>query len=68
MKTAKIARNIDEALFKLQTAQSILENHVESTDAARAVAAMMQLALGNLFCTMERLMDRGTAKKTRGGA
>ncbi|MBP5997446.1 MAG: hypothetical protein KA535_05815 [Azonexus sp.] len=66
MKTAKIARNIDEALFQLQTAHSILETHVKSADAARAVAAMMQPALDDLLCSMERLMGRGTAKKNRG--
>ena len=63
MKTTKIARNIDDALFQLQTAHSTLETHVESADAARAVAAMMQPALDALFCIMEDLEDMGKAKK-----
>ena len=63
MKITKIARNIDDALFQLQTAQSTLGTHVESADAARAVAAMMQPALDELLCNMERLEGMGKAKK-----
>lgn len=63
MKIAKIARNIDDALFQLQTAHLTLEDHVESADAARAVAAMMKPALDSLLRNMERLMDMGQAKK-----
>lgn len=63
MKIAKIANNIDDALLQLQTAQSTLKDHVASADAARAVAAMMQAPLDSLLHSMERLMDKGQAKK-----
>jgi hypothetical protein len=62
MKTNKIIRRFDNALFQLQEAHSLLKTKVESADAVRVVAVMMQPALDDLFNLLERLMDK--AQKT----
>ncbi|HOW80812.1 MAG TPA: hypothetical protein PK406_15320 [Verrucomicrobiota bacterium] len=58
MKTNKIIRRFDNALFRLQEAHSLLETKVESADAARVLAVMMQPALDDMFNLLERLMDK----------
>ncbi|QKV56349.1 MAG: hypothetical protein HT580_03160 [Dechloromonas sp.] len=58
MKTTKIILRIDNALFQLQNAHSLLETSVASADAARSLATMMQPALDDLCRSVERLMGK----------
>lgn len=51
MKTTETLNKMDDALSQLLTAHSTLEQHVESADGARAVAAMMLPTIDTLlFC------------------
>lgn len=57
MKLKKTIRRLDDALFQLQEAQSLLQA-VETKNGAQIVAAAMQAPLDELLCILEKLMDK----------
>lgn len=57
MKTKKIIRRMDDALFQLQEAQAMLEA-VQTGQGAKAIAQRMQAPLDEMLNILERLMDR----------
>jgi len=57
MKTKKIIRRMDDALFQLQEAQAMLEA-VQTGQGARAIAEMMQAPLDEMLNILEHLMDK----------
>jgi DNA-binding transcriptional MerR regulator len=57
MKTKKIIRRMDDALFQLQEAQAMLEA-VQTGQGARAIAERMQAPLDEMLNILERLMDK----------
>jgi len=61
MKLKKTIRRLDDALFRLQEAQALLQA-VDTRNGAQIVAAAMQAPLDELFCILEKLM--GKADKT----
>ena len=57
MKLKKTIRRLDDALFRLQEAQALL-HAVDTRNGAQIVAAAMQAPLDELFCILEKLMDK----------
>ncbi len=57
MKLKKTIRRLDDALFQLQEAQTRLQA-VDTRNGAQIVAAAMQAPLDELFCILEKLMDK----------
>ncbi len=57
MKLKKTIRRLDDALFQLQEAQTLLQA-VDTRNGAQIVATAMQAPLEELLCILEKLMDK----------